>query len=536
LNQALTASVGGSTMAHKYAQIAFTDTVRTIQTQHNSRSGYASMDEGDDQNYLLSDYEAEFLAQRDSFYMASVNENNWPYLQHRGGPKGFMKVINASTIGFADFSGNRQYVSTGNFKTNDRVALFFMDYPNRRRLKMFGRVTQVHDQDWDMLAKLEIDGYRATVERGFLITIEGFDWNCPQHITPRFTEEDVEKVIAPILKENETLKTNTIQSKMPELGTGSLRLVVTGIRQLTPNVRAYELRNESGLSLPSFQAGAHLKIPVQLSSGNTIHRHYSICSNPKRTDIYEIAVQKEANGQGGSNAIHANIQLGQVLLCDEPTNYFKLHNDDRPAILIAGGIGITPIKAMAQALQCRQVSFHLHYAGRSLADMPFQDRLKRALSGQISFYSQETNARMDIANILKQAPEDAWIYVCGPNRLLEDVIQQANIFGLDADRIVYERFSQQSSVLVKPISVTFAKSNKTVIVSEHQSILDAAIDAGIDALHSCKTGQCKTCAVTVLNGKAKHHDNCLTDQDRNTQNLMCPCVSRSTTDAITLDL
>ena len=174
-------------MAHKYAQIAFTQTVRSVQTHHNSRSGYASMDEGEDHNYLLSDYEAEFLAQRDSFYMASVNENDWPYLQHRGGPKGFMRVIDASTIGFADFSGNRQYVSTGNFKTNDRVALFFMDYPNRRRLKMFGRVKQVNDQDWAMLAQLEVDGYRATVERGFLISLEGFVWNCPPHITPRFT-------------------------------------------------------------------------------------------------------------------------------------------------------------------------------------------------------------------------------------------------------------------------------------------------------------------------------------------------------------
>lgn len=522
-------------MAHKYAQIAFTQTVRSVQTHHNSRSGYASMDEGEDHNYLLSEHEAEFLAQRDSFYMASVNENDWPYLQHRGGPKGFMRVIDASTIGFADFSGNRQYVSTGNFKTNDRVALFFMDYPNRRRLKMFGRVKQVDDQDWDMLAQLEVDGYRATVERGFLISIEGFDWNCPQHITPRFSESEVDSVLAPILKENERLKASESPSIPAELGSGSLRLVISGIRQLTPNVRAYELRLDNGASLPEFKAGAHLKIPVQLTNGKITERHYSICSNPKRSDMYEIAVQKETDGNGGSQAIHQHFQLGQIVVCDEPAHYFQLHDDDRPAVLIAGGIGITPIKPMAQALQCRQVPFHLHYAGRTLAHMPFQDRLRRALHGQVSFYSQDTATRMDIANILKQAPTDALIYVCGPNRLLDDVIEQANTLGLDESRIVYERFIPPTT-LAKPITVTFAKSEKTIRVKEDESILDAAINADIDVLYSCKTGQCKTCAVTILEGKAEHNDTCLTTQDRDTQGLMCPCVSRATTDTLTLDL
>mgnify|MGYP001149871385 CR=1 FL=1 len=169
-------------MPHKYAQIAFTDSVRQVQIEQNSRSGYAKMDQGEDYNYLLSQYEADFIQERDSFYMASVSETNWPYLQHRGGPKGFMRVIDESTLGFADFSGNRQYVSTGNFRTNDRVALFFMDYPNKRRLKLMGRIKLVPNNDWETLAKLEVEGYRANVERAFLIHVEAFDWNCPQHL------------------------------------------------------------------------------------------------------------------------------------------------------------------------------------------------------------------------------------------------------------------------------------------------------------------------------------------------------------------
>jgi predicted pyridoxine 5'-phosphate oxidase superfamily flavin-nucleotide-binding protein len=199
-------------MAHQYAKIAFTDTVRQVQSEQGSRNGYSKMDVGEDYNYLLSQNEADFIHARDSFYMASVSETDWPYLQHRGGPKGFIHVIDESTLGFADFKGNRQYVSTGNFRTNDRIALFLMDYPNRRRLKMLGRIELVENTDLELMAKLETSSagkegsYRARVERGFLIHIEAFDWNCPQHITPRFSEDEIEKAIAPLLAENEALK------------------------------------------------------------------------------------------------------------------------------------------------------------------------------------------------------------------------------------------------------------------------------------------------------------------------------------------
>ena len=159
------------------------------------------MDEEEDHNHLRSEVEAEFISQRDSFYMASVSEIMWLYVQHRGGAKGFVRVLDASTIGFADFSGNRQCVSTGNFRGNDRVALFFIDYPNRRRLKMMGRILRVANDDWDTLAKLDVEGYRAKVERAFIIKIEAFDWNCPQHITPRFTEQEVEQRMASLLEE-----------------------------------------------------------------------------------------------------------------------------------------------------------------------------------------------------------------------------------------------------------------------------------------------------------------------------------------------
>jgi hypothetical protein len=193
-------------MGHKFAEIAFTDSVREIQQELGSRAAYSSMDRGEDYNNVLGQDESNFIAARDSFYMASVSETGWPYLQHRGGPAGFMKIIDEQTIGFADFRGNRQYVSLGNFTKDDRVALFFMDYANQTRLKLLGRVRIVGSEESRLLKDLEVEAYRGRVERGITIRVEAFDWNCPQHITPRYTESQVRELMAPIIEENRVLK------------------------------------------------------------------------------------------------------------------------------------------------------------------------------------------------------------------------------------------------------------------------------------------------------------------------------------------
>ena len=138
--------------------------------------------------------EAEFIARRDSFYLATASETGWPYVQHRGGPEGFLRVLDETTLGFADFRGNRQYVSVGNLAGSDKVSLFLMDYAHRRRLKILGhaRITE----DPEVLARLAVPGYRAKVERGILIEVAAFDWNCPQHITPRFSLDELKAMAA----------------------------------------------------------------------------------------------------------------------------------------------------------------------------------------------------------------------------------------------------------------------------------------------------------------------------------------------------
>jgi len=186
-------------MSAHFAQIAFTPAVKQLQEIDGSRSSYARREAGGDAPDALGVDEAQFIAERDSFHMATVSATGWPYLQHRGGPKGFLKVLDAHTLAFADFQGNRQHVSEGNLAGDDRVALILMDYANRRRLKLLGHARVVDAASEPALAALLTEaGYRATVERVMVIRVEAFDWNCPQHITPRFSEEELEPVIEPL--------------------------------------------------------------------------------------------------------------------------------------------------------------------------------------------------------------------------------------------------------------------------------------------------------------------------------------------------
>jgi uncharacterized protein len=201
-------------MSHRFADIAFTPTVKQVQERQGSRRSYAGNDAvAEPFNHLLGESEAGFIAARDSLYMASVGETGWPYIQHRGGPAGFVRVLDAQTIGFADFRGNRQYISVGNLLTDDRVSLFFMDYPNRTRLKLLGHARAVGPEDAETLSRLTVPGYRATVERGIVITVEGFDWNCPQHITERFSLDEVRKVTAPLLTRIAELEAQLLQNE-----------------------------------------------------------------------------------------------------------------------------------------------------------------------------------------------------------------------------------------------------------------------------------------------------------------------------------
>jgi uncharacterized protein len=172
------------------SDIAFTDKVKEIQKLKGSRNAYANMEQGSGWQDTITRQLADFIAERDSFYMATVNSEGQPYIQHRGGPKGFLKVIDDRTLGFADFTGNRQYISYGNLEENNKVSLFFMDYPNRTRIKLWG-TSEVNEDDAALIEQLSVSDYQGQVERAFIIHVEAWDRNCPQHIVPRYTKQEI---------------------------------------------------------------------------------------------------------------------------------------------------------------------------------------------------------------------------------------------------------------------------------------------------------------------------------------------------------
>ncbi len=178
-------------MREYVSDIAFTDKVKEIQKKHGSRNTYAHMEQGTGWQDTVTKQLADFIAERDSFYMATVSSEGQPYIQHRGGPKGFLKVIDEHTLGFADFKGNRQYVSYGNLEENNKVCLFFMDYPNRTRIKLWG-TSEVNEDDKALVKKLTVSDYSGEPERAFIIHVEAWDRNCPQHINPRYTKQEIQ--------------------------------------------------------------------------------------------------------------------------------------------------------------------------------------------------------------------------------------------------------------------------------------------------------------------------------------------------------
>jgi uncharacterized protein len=195
-------------MSRKFAEIAFTPAVLAEQEKHRSRHLYARAGQTGNAGDLLGAMEQEFIQSRDGFYMATVSETGWPYIQFRGGQKGFLHVLDDRTLAFADLRGNRQFITTGNLHGDSRVALFLMDYPTQSRLKILGRA-EVHEDDPAapaLIDQLRVPEEKTPPERALLIHVEAFDWNCQQHITPRYSQEELARILEPMRRRMEALE------------------------------------------------------------------------------------------------------------------------------------------------------------------------------------------------------------------------------------------------------------------------------------------------------------------------------------------
>jgi predicted pyridoxine 5'-phosphate oxidase superfamily flavin-nucleotide-binding protein len=207
-------------MGRRFAELAFTPLVEEQQIKRGSRHLYERVEKSPVLGDTLGPAEQAFIRERDGFYMASVSETGWPYIQFRGGSKGFLHVLDATTIGFADLRGNTQYISLGNLQHDDRVALFLMDYARQSRLKILGR-TRINEGDADaakLIGSLRVRGEKSPAERAIVIHVEAFDWNCPQHITPRYTEEEIAATLEPMRRRLDALEAETSDYALDEWG------------------------------------------------------------------------------------------------------------------------------------------------------------------------------------------------------------------------------------------------------------------------------------------------------------------------------
>ncbi|GJL77460.1 MAG: pyridoxamine 5'-phosphate oxidase [Nitrospinaceae bacterium] len=181
-------------MAKNFMEYAFTDSVKKMQEKYGTRAPYQKMEEKNAFRNRLTWQEKSYIQNRDGFYMASLGENGWPYMQFRGGPRGFLKSLDENLLAFADFRGNGQYISTGNFNATRKTVLFLMDYTKQQRLKIWAEAEVLDAQDHpELLAKVAMPDYPAAIERIIVLNVQAFDWNCPQHITPRYTKEEIQQ-------------------------------------------------------------------------------------------------------------------------------------------------------------------------------------------------------------------------------------------------------------------------------------------------------------------------------------------------------
>lgn len=314
-----------------------------------------------------------------------------------------------------------------------------------------------------------------------------------------------------------------------------MALRVTDIRDEAEQIRSFELRDPGGADLPPFEAGAHLQVEVELANGRVAQRHYSLLGDPRDRSRYRIAVLLEAEGRGGSRFMHERIEPGSILRAASPENGFPLLDADH-TILIAGGIGITPLLSMVQTLVHHGRSFELHYAARTPARMAFGEGIEALAGDRAHFYFThvEPPQLVDLEALLATPRRGTHVYVCGPPVLIRMVTSLGEQAGWPKGQIHFESFGPTLLPGDRVIEVHLERSALTVQVVPGETILDAILNAGVWAPYECRRGECASCMTRVVAGEPDHRDVCLSEGLR--EQYMCTCVSRAHSTHLTLDL
>lgn len=323
----------------------------------------------------------------------------------------------------------------------------------------------------------------------------------------------------------------------------SIELVVASVRDETPRVRSYLLKRADGRLLPAFEPGAHVEVTLQGAQGEPLVRHYSLCGQAGARDSWCLGVLREDNGRGGSLAVHRDWQVGARLRGGAPKNQFPLVETPLPLgaehVLIAGGIGITPLLAMARALRARDEPWVLHYAARSRGDAAFLAEVEEIAADHLQLYFDggDPTRGVDVRAVLDAAGEGSHVYVCGPRPLNEAVIAAAAEAGWPREHVHHEFFGAATPAAGdESFTVHLRASGLIVQVSEKESILDACQRVGVEPLYDCRRGECGLCVTTVVSGEVDHRDYVLSEADRKEGRQMCICVSRACSRELVLEL
>jgi ferredoxin-NADP reductase len=317
-------------------------------------------------------------------------------------------------------------------------------------------------------------------------------------------------------------------------------LVVRGLRQESTSVMSLELALPDGSALPEWQPGAHLDIV--LPSG--LVRQYSLCSDPGDLQNYRLAVLRETDGRGGSEELHSETRLGTKLTARGPRNHFSMEGGATHYLLVAGGIGITPILAMAKQLMAAGKSTRLIYCGSSRQTMAFVDELQEVMGDSLALYPRDERGRADLLAEIKKAPAGTAVYACGPERLLAD-LKSITLDTLGADAFHAELFAAATppastreaaeTAADAPFEIELRQSGCTLSVPPEKSILDVVLEVNPSFMSSCEEGFCGTCETKVLEGEVEHRDTILSEKERARNDTMFICVSRSKCPKLVLD-
>ncbi|WP_137918766.1 PDR/VanB family oxidoreductase [Hydrogenophaga sp. 2FB] len=300
------------------------------------------------------------------------------------------------------------------------------------------------------------------------------------------------------------------------------------------DICALELVDAQGDALPAFSAGSH--VDVHLPNG--LVRQYSLCNDPTESHRYLIAVLKDPGSRGGSRAVHEQIRVGETLSISRPRNHFELQPNAKKSLLLAGGIGITPLLCMAERLATVQADFDLHYCTRSRERTAFRERILRSgFAPRVRFHHDDEQGA-DLEALLAQPTPGVHLYVCGPKGFMDAVIGTAKRLGWADDHVHYEYFA--STVVASEddgaFEIQLASSGRVISVPPSRTAAQALADAGVVVATSCEQGVCGTCLTRVLDGQPEHRDMYLSPDEQAQNNCFLPCCSRSLSPRLVLDL